>query len=60
MALKKLNQEHFDQLKSGYHACPANLVFQVGREYTFENPSDKTEKLKAKCTQNCPFALLKV
>lgn len=60
MALKKLTQEYFDQLKRGVHACPMNMAFVVGKEYTFENPSNKKERIKARCTQNMPYALLKI
>lgn len=60
MSFKRLSQEHFNILKSGKHACPDYLSFIVGKEYTFKNPSNPKETIKARCTQSCPYALLKI
>jgi len=58
--MKTLTQENFDQIKSGSHACPYNMTFVVGKVYKFKNPSNSEEVIEARCTQNCPYALLKV
>lgn len=53
-----IKQEYFDLLKRGENACPRYLSFVIGKEYTFESPNNK-EKIKAICTQNMPYTLLK-
>lgn len=58
--MKKLTQEHFDILKSGSPSCPRYLTFTVGKTYTFQNPSNSKERIKATCTQSQPYALLKL
>jgi hypothetical protein len=58
--MKKISQENYDLLLSGKHACPQNISFVVGKEYLISNPSNKNQKIKAICTQDCPYSLLKV
>lgn len=57
--MKNLSQEEYNNLISGYHACPMGR-FKVGYNYTILNPSNHKEKIIARCTQNCPYALIKV
>jgi|AntRauTorckE6833_2_1112554.scaffolds.fasta_scaffold62429_2 hypothetical protein len=60
MGRKKVSQEDFDNVQSGYHACPYNVTFRVGSEYKIANPSDKTEIITVRCTQSSPHAIIKV
>lgn len=57
---KKLIKEDWDLLKGGKHVCPPYGVYRVGRTYKIVNPENKNEVIKARCTQNCPFALIKI
>ena len=58
--MKKLNQWDFESLKKGYPVCPRYLNFTVGKEYLIQNPSNKDEKILARCTQNCPISIIKI
>ena len=58
MKTEKLKGEHYDLLKSGHPVCPRYGKFSVGKLYKIINPYDKNDFLIARCTQNCPIALI--
>lgn len=60
MKTRRLTQEHYNLLKEGGPSCPPDMTFTVGKEYVIKNPSNPGEQLIARCTQNCPYALIKV
>lgn len=55
----KLNSESLAWLNDGLHWCPqVTKGFKVGGVYTLSDFDGK--KFKVKCTQDCPYAFLKI
>lgn len=58
----KIPDQYFDCLKNSRSVVPRYqqtgevIPFTVGKEYIIINSSN--EKLKARCTQNCPYNLI--
>lgn len=48
--------ENWSLLVSGKNACFFSS-FTVGVVYTILNPEDESQKIRAVCTQNMPYAL---
>lgn len=61
--MKKISQQSFEELKISGHCVPRYeetgkiIPFKVGKKYTI---SDGKEKIKVKCTQDCPYHLIKI
>lgn len=61
---KTIADRYFNELKNG-STVPRNektgdvLPFKVGKEYIIRNEITK-EEIKARCTQDCPYHLIKI
>jgi len=58
---------YFNELKNEGHTVPRFestgkvMPFTVGKTYTMQSTSKSdNETVKAKCTQNCPYALVRI
>ena len=61
----KIANRYFEELKTGhtvprYESTGETLKLRVGGIYMVQsNDKSNTEQIRAKCTQNCPCALVK-